>query len=90
MTELDNFGRERAVSGTLEDVDFKPDVLKQRMGWTKVTLKATLRALRDQGLLLSAKPNELKHRRKVDGKPVQVIRVKSEFFGDEDEEISFA
>ena len=54
-------GRERPVSGTLEYVDFKPDVLKQRMGWTKVTFKTTLRTLRDQGLLLSAKPDELQH-----------------------------
>jgi hypothetical protein len=90
VTEVDNFGRERAVSGTLEHVDFKPDVLKQRMGWTEVTLKATLRALRDQGLLLSTKPKELRHRRKMDGKLTPVIRVKAEFFGDEDEEILFA
>ena len=56
VTEIDNYGRERPVSGVLEYVDFKPDVLKQRMGWTKVTFKTTLRTLRDQGLLLSAKP----------------------------------
>jgi hypothetical protein len=90
VTESDNFGRERPVSGTLEYVDFKPDVLKQRMGWTKVTFQTTLRTLRDQGLLLSAKPDELQHRRRVDGKPTQVIRVKAGFFGGEDEGINFA
>jgi hypothetical protein len=90
ITESDNFGRERPVSGTLEYVDFKPDVLKQRMGWTKVTFQTTLRTLRDQGLLLSAKPDELQHRRRVDGKPTQVIRVKAGFFGGEDEGINFA
>jgi hypothetical protein len=89
MTEVDSFGRERPVSGVLEYVDFKPDVLKQRMGWTKVTLQTTLRTLRDQGLLLSAKPDELQHVRRVDGKRAQVIRVKSEFFGGEDEGIIF-
>ena len=81
MTEFDSFGRERPVSGMLEYVDFKPDVLKQRMGWTKVTLQTTLRTLRDQGLLLSAKPDELQHRRRVDGKRTQVIRVKSDSSG---------
>ena len=81
VTEFDNFGRERPVSGTLEYVDFKPDVLKQRMGWTKVTFQTTLRTLRDQGLLLSAKPDELQHRRRVEGKPTQVIRVKAGFSG---------
>ena len=85
VTEIDSYGRERPVSGVLEYVDFKPDVFKQRMGWTKVTFKTTLRTLRDQGLLLSAKPDELQHRRRVDGKISYVIRVKSEFFGDEDE-----
>jgi hypothetical protein len=88
MTEFDNFGHERPVSGLLEYVDFKPDVLKQRMSWT-ITLQTTLRALRDLGLLLSSKPDELKHRRRVDGKPAQVIRVKAAFFGEEDEEIIF-
>jgi hypothetical protein len=83
--------RSRApVSGKLEYVDFKPDVLKQRMGWTKVTFQTTLRTLRDQGFLLSAKPDELQHRRRVDGKPTQVIRVKAGFFGGEDEGINFA
>ena len=90
MTEVDGLGRERPVSGVLEYIDFKPDVLKQRMGWTKVTLRTTLRTLRDQGLLLSAKPDELQHVRRADGRRVQVIRVKSEFFGDEDGAISFA
>ena len=90
ITESDNFGRERPVSGTLEYVDFKPDVLKQRMGWTKVTFQTTLRTLRDQELLIPAKPNELQNRRRADGRRVQVIRVKSEFFGDEDEAMSFA
>jgi hypothetical protein len=88
-TEFDSLGRERPVSGTLEYVDFKPDVLKQRMGWTKVTFQTTLRTLRDQGLLLSAKPDELQHVRRVDGKRAQVIRVKSEFFGGQDEGIIF-
>jgi hypothetical protein len=90
MTEIDSLGRERPVSGVLEYIDFKPDVLKQRMGWTKVTLRTTLRTLRDQGLLLSAKPDELQHVRRADGRRVQVIRVKSEFFGDDGEAISFA
>jgi hypothetical protein len=35
VTEIDSYGRERPVSGVLEYVDFKPDVFKQRMGWTK-------------------------------------------------------
>ena len=90
MTEVDGLGRERPVSGVLEYIDFKPDVLKQRMGWTRVTLRTTLRTLRDQGLLLSAKPDELQHVRRADGRRVQVIRVKSGFFGDEDEAMSFA
>jgi hypothetical protein len=84
MTEVDSFGRERPVSGVLEYVDFKPDVLKQRLGWTKVTFKTTLRTLRDQGLLLSAKQDELQHVRRVDGGRTPVIRVKSEFFGEDD------
>jgi hypothetical protein len=86
LVETDGFGREHYLSGTLEYVDFKPDVLKKHMKWTEVTLRETLRTLRAQGLLLTTKKQkDLKHRRRVDGRLIQVIRVKAGFFGDEDE-----
>jgi hypothetical protein len=70
----------KPVGGTLEYVDFFPSVLRQNMNWSEVTRRGIFGSLRDQGLLIVSKKDELTYTRRVDGRPTGVHRVKASFF----------
>ena len=72
----------KPMGGTLEYVDFFPSVLRQNMNWSEVTRRGVLGSLRDHGLLIVSKKDELTYTRRVDGRSASVYRVKASFFGE--------
>ena len=68
----------------LQFVDILPSTFRE-WGWDKRDEKAVMRHLRDKGLLICSKPNELKMQRKEPevGSRVPVYRIDAAFFGEE-------
>jgi putative DNA primase/helicase len=83
MSGMKDTGDSNSVSGTLEYVDLLPSVLRQSMNWSEVTRRGVLRSLREQGLLMVSKKDELTYTRRVEGRPASVYRVKASFFDGE-------
>jgi putative DNA primase/helicase len=71
------------AGGMIEYVDFVPAVLRQSMNWSEVTRRGVLRSLREQGLLIVSKKDELTYTRRIDGRTASVYRVKASFFDGE-------
>ena len=65
-------------------VDILPSTFRE-WGWDKREEKAVMRHLRDKGMLICSKPNELKMQRKEPGvgSRVPVYRIDAAFFGEE-------
>jgi putative DNA primase/helicase len=71
----------RFEGGTLEYVDFIPSVLRQKMNWTEVTRRGALNVLKNQEFLITGTKNgQLTFTRRVDGRLMDVHRVKGKFF----------
>jgi putative DNA primase/helicase len=68
----------------LRFVDILPSSFRE-WGWDKRDEKAVMRHLRDKGMLICSKPNELKMQRKEPGvgSRVPVYRIRAAFFGEE-------
>jgi hypothetical protein len=53
------------------------------MNWSEVTRRGVLRSLREQGLLMVSKKDELTYTRRIEGRAASVHRVKASLFDGE-------
>jgi Domain of unknown function (DUF927) len=81
--KTDRYGVTKFVGGTLEYVDFRPDVLEQHLKESARAVRTALASLRDDGLLVTQSQASLRTQRRVDGRNTAVIRIDGEFFGGE-------
>jgi hypothetical protein len=77
------YGPPRLSGGEVVYIDFIPAVLERALGQSSRALKQALATLRDLKLLITEESDGLRTQRRVEGRNTTVIRIKGEFFADD-------